>query len=49
MPTERGHHTLSEMCFEQRVGATFVPTHQARIANHIYRDDGSKSALFLGH
>jgi hypothetical protein len=37
------------MCLDERVGAAFVPTHQARVANHIYRDNSGKSALFVGH
>jgi len=49
VPTERGHYTSSEICLEERVGAAFVPTHQARIANHIYRDNSGESALFVGH
>jgi hypothetical protein len=49
MPTERGHHAFGEMCLEERVGAAFVLTHQARISNYVDGDDSGKPALFVGH
>ena len=51
MPTMLGDgrlHTFGEMCLEESVSATFIPTHQARITNHVYGDNSGKSALFAG-
>ncbi len=39
---------LGKMCFQESVSATFIPTHQPRIAHDVYGDDNRKSALIAG-
>jgi hypothetical protein len=36
------------MSFQESVSATFIPAHQARVANRVYGDNSGKSALFAG-